>query len=83
MSNLAPGDRIGERYRRELELARGSQGRLWRASDQLAGEAPVGLLDLLGGGGAGHAQHLMGIAHTHTLRSRSGMPRPSISNQYW
>ena len=46
MSNLAPGDRIGERYRLELELARGSQGRLWRASDQLAGEAPVVLRQL-------------------------------------
>ena len=41
MSNLGPGDRIGERYRLEAELARGSQGRLWRASDPLAGEAPV------------------------------------------
>ena len=46
MSNLGPGDRIGERYRLEAELARGSQGRLWRASDQLAGEAPVVLRQL-------------------------------------
>ncbi|MFM7653110.1 MAG: serine/threonine protein kinase [Vulcanococcus sp.] len=46
MSNLGPGDRIGERYRLEVELARGSQGLLWRASDQLAGEAPVVLRQL-------------------------------------
>ena len=46
MSSAAVGDRIGERYRLELELARGSQGLLWRASDQLAGEAPVVLRQL-------------------------------------
>ena len=37
---------IGERYRLETELAHGSQGRLWRASDLLAGEAPVVLRQL-------------------------------------
>ncbi|MFM2079887.1 MAG: hypothetical protein RLZZ219_569 [Cyanobacteriota bacterium] len=41
MSNLTAGDRIAERYRLEAELARGSQGTLWRASDQLAADAPV------------------------------------------
>ncbi|MEY4298720.1 MAG: hypothetical protein RLZZ423_1899 [Cyanobacteriota bacterium] len=46
MSSPVPGDRIGERYRLEAELARGSQGRLWRASDTLAGDAPVVLRQL-------------------------------------
>ena len=46
MSTAAVGDRIGERYRLEAELAIGSQGVLWRASDQLAGEAPVVLRQL-------------------------------------
>ena len=46
MSTAAVGDRIGERYRLEAELAFGSQGVLWRASDQLAGEAPVVLRQL-------------------------------------
>ena len=46
MSTAAVGDRIGERYRLEAELAIGSQGALWRASDQLAGEAPVVLRQL-------------------------------------
>jgi len=41
MTTVTPGDRIGDRYRLEAELARGSQGVLWRASDQLASEAPV------------------------------------------
>ena len=38
-----PGQLIGDRYRLEQERARGSQGVLWRASDRLAGEAPVAL----------------------------------------
>jgi len=46
MSNLGPGDRVSDRYRLEAELARGSQGLLWRASDLLAGEAPVVLRQL-------------------------------------
>ena len=46
MSTAAVGDRIGERYRLEAQLAFGSQGVLWRASDQLAGEAPVVLRQL-------------------------------------
>jgi len=37
------GQLIGDRYRLEQERARGSQGVLWRASDRLAGEAPVAL----------------------------------------
>ena len=41
MTNQGAGDRIGERYRLELELACGSQGQLWRASDGLAADAPV------------------------------------------
>jgi serine/threonine-protein kinase len=41
MSDFTAGDRIAERYRLEAELARGSQGVLWRASDQLAADAPV------------------------------------------
>ena len=35
------GDRIADRYRLEAQLGCGSQGELWRASDQWAGEAPV------------------------------------------
>jgi len=41
MTNQGPGDRIGERYRLERELAAGSQGQLWRASDGLAADAAV------------------------------------------
>jgi serine/threonine protein kinase, bacterial len=41
MTNQGEGDRIGERYRLERELACGSQGQLWRASDGLAADAPV------------------------------------------
>ena len=41
MTTVQAGDRIGERYRLEVELAQGSQGVLWRASDQLAAQAPV------------------------------------------
>lgn len=37
----SPGDRIAERYRLEVPLARGTAGELWRASDLLAGEAPL------------------------------------------
>ena len=37
------GQLIGDRYRLEQERSRGSQGVLWRASDRLAGEAPVAL----------------------------------------
>ncbi|WP_411869435.1 serine/threonine protein kinase [Vulcanococcus limneticus] len=46
MSGAVLGEVIGERYRLEAELARGSQGVLWRASDQLAGGAPVVLRQL-------------------------------------
>jgi serine/threonine-protein kinase len=46
MSAVAVGQLIGERYRLEAELARGSQGMLWRASDQLAGNGPVVLRQL-------------------------------------
>ena len=46
MSNEGEGQRIAERYRLERELARGSQGVLWRASDTLAGYAPVVLREL-------------------------------------
>jgi serine/threonine-protein kinase len=46
MSNEGEGQRIAERYRLERELARGSQGVLWRASDTLAGDAPVVLREL-------------------------------------
>ncbi|MGC5198020.1 serine/threonine protein kinase, partial [Aphanothece microscopica] len=38
-----PGQIIGERYRLEQCLSEGSQGSLWRARDQLAGDAPVAL----------------------------------------
>jgi serine/threonine-protein kinase len=41
MASAKAGDRIGERYRLEVELAHGSQGVLWRASDQLAADAPM------------------------------------------
>ena len=38
-----PGQLIGGRYRLEQRLSEGPQGQLWRAADQLAGEAPVAL----------------------------------------
>jgi serine/threonine-protein kinase len=41
MSQVAVGQLIAERYRLEAELSRGGQGVLWRASDQLAGGAPM------------------------------------------
>jgi serine/threonine-protein kinase len=46
MSQVAIGQLIAERYRLEAELSRGSQGVLWRASDQLAGGAPMVLRQL-------------------------------------
>ncbi|MCP9771981.1 protein kinase [Synechococcus sp. Tobar12-5m-g] len=42
----APGVVIADRYRLEVELGQGSQGTLWRASDQLAAEAPMVLRQL-------------------------------------
>ena len=49
MSQVAVGQLIAERYRLEAELSRGSQGVLWRASDQLAGGAPMVLRQLAPG----------------------------------
>ena len=46
MSQVALGQLIAERYRLEAELSRGGQGVLWRASDQLAGGAPMVLRQL-------------------------------------
>ena len=45
---MAPsiGALIGERYRLEQCLSEGPQGKLWRASDQLASNAPVALRQL-------------------------------------
>jgi len=45
---MAPliGEVIGERYRLEQCLSEGPQGKLWRASDQLASNAPVALRQL-------------------------------------
>uniref|UniRef100_UPI0040477E93 serine/threonine protein kinase n=1 Tax=Cyanobium sp. TaxID=2164130 RepID=UPI0040477E93 len=40
------GQVIGERYRLEQCLSEGPQGKLWRASDQLASNAPVALRQL-------------------------------------
>ena len=40
------GQVIGERYRLEQGLSEGPQGKLWRASDQLASNAPVALRQL-------------------------------------
>ncbi|MCX5937120.1 MAG: protein kinase, partial [Cyanobium sp. LacPavin_0920_WC12_MAG_62_9] len=40
------GQVIGERYRLEQRLSEGPQGKLWRASDQLASNAPVALRQL-------------------------------------
>ena len=40
------GQVIGERYRLEQCLSEGPQGQLWRASDQLASNAPVALRQL-------------------------------------
>ena len=42
----AAGQLIAERYRLEQCLSHGSQGSLWRATDQLASEAPVALRQL-------------------------------------
>ena len=42
----AAGQLIAERYRLEQCLSQGSQGHLWRATDQLAGDAPVALRQL-------------------------------------
>ena len=42
----APGVLIADRYRLEQELSQGSQGTLWRASDQLAADAPMVLRQL-------------------------------------
>ncbi len=42
----AAGAVIADRYRLEMEVASGPQGVLWRASDLLAGEAPVALRQL-------------------------------------
>jgi serine/threonine-protein kinase len=41
-----PGQLIGGRYRLEQRLSEGPQGQLWRAADQLAGDAPVALRQL-------------------------------------
>ena len=38
-----PGQLIAGRYRLEQRLSEGPQGQLWRAADQLAGDAPVAL----------------------------------------
>ncbi|MCT0203070.1 protein kinase [Synechococcus sp. CS-603] len=46
MASAAPGMVIAERYRLEAELGDGTQGKLWRASDQLAAEAPIVLRQL-------------------------------------
>ena len=46
MSRVAVGQLIAERYRLEAELSRGGQGVMWRASDQLAGGAPMVLRQL-------------------------------------
>jgi serine/threonine protein kinase, bacterial len=63
MTNQGAADRIAERYRLERELARGSQGVLWRASDTLAGDAPVALRQL------GPEQELL-QAHVRSLWPR-------------
>ena len=44
--DAAIGQVIGERYRLEQGLSEGPQGKLWRASDQLASNAPVALRQL-------------------------------------
>ena len=42
-SGPQPGQLIGGRYRLEQRLSTGPQGQLWRAADQLAGDASVAL----------------------------------------
>ena len=42
-SGPQPGQLIGGRYRLEQRLSEGPQGQLWRAADQLAGDAPAAL----------------------------------------
>lgn len=44
--NAVIGQVIGERYRLDQGLSEGPQGQLWRASDQLASNAPVALRQL-------------------------------------
>jgi len=67
-----PGAVIAERYCLEQQLSHGEQGSLWRASDQLAGEAAVALRQL----GPGHDQtkarqlwaRLQGVLHPQVPR---------------
>ena len=72
MSQVAVGQLIAERYRLEAELSRGGQGVLWRASDQLAGGAPM-VLRQLGPGPQQQARRqvwgrLQGVLHPQVPR---------------
>ena len=77
---MAPqqGQVIGERYRLEQVLGQGPQGDLWRASDQLAAEAPMALR-LLGPelDGARARQlwgRLQGVLHPQVPRLGAAIP---------
>lgn len=77
---MAPqqGQVIGERYRLEQVLGQGPQGDLWRASDQLAAEAPMALR-LLGPevDGARARQlwgQLQGVLHPQVPRLGAAIP---------
>ena len=72
------GQVIGERYRLEQVLGQGPQGDLWRASDQLAAEAPMALR-LLGPevDGARARQlwgQLQGVLHPQVPRLGAAIP---------
>lgn len=72
------GQVIGERYRLEQLLGQGPQGDLWRASDQLAAEAPMALR-LLGPelDGARARQlwgRLQGVLHPQVPRLGAAIP---------
>ena len=72
MSSSVVGQVIGDRYRLEAELSRGSQGVLWRASDQLAGDAPVVLRQVA-------AEHPQGQAPLRELWPRlQGVLHPQV-----
>ncbi len=68
----APGLLIAERYRLEAVVSRGSQGTLWRASDQLAAEAPMALRQLPAGHDAARYRalwsRLQGVLHPQVPR---------------
>ena len=72
------GQVIGERYRLEEVLGQGPQGDLWRASDQLAAEAPMALRllgpDLDGARARQLWGQLQGVLHPQVPRLGAAIP---------